>query len=139
VFALGAWEPAALAAALEAGPEGPLSAQAPSERPPQIAELRLRLELPERFFPRAGERLAAYLTLEHAPATARRAGQDLVLEPGARALKRKVLLKGIVRPGAQGAVAELTVGPRFRLRRYLELFPEPEAWRRALVEVLGWP
>ena len=50
-------------------------------------------------------------------------------------MKRKVLLSGIVRAAEDGVVAELTVGPRFRLRRYLELFPEPEAWRRALVEV----
>jgi hypothetical protein len=139
VFALTAWEPEALAAALQDGPPGHAGAtpSAPSAQPPEVAEIRLRLELPERFFPRAAERLAEYLASEHAPATARRLGRDLVLEPGARALKRKVLQAGVVRPDGQGVRAELTVGPRFRLRRYLELFPEPEAWRRALVEVLG--
>jgi hypothetical protein len=40
--------------------------------------------------------------------------------------------------GGELRVAELTIGPRFRLRRYLELFPEPQAWRRALVEVLDF-
>ncbi len=151
VFALTAWEPAALAEAMQDRPEGPRepappapapvaapSATAPPGQAPGIGELRLRLELPERFFPHPGERLAEYLALEHAPATARRAGPDLLLEPGARALKRKVLLKGVVRSAGEGAVVELTVGPRFRLRRYLKLFPEREAWRRALVEVLGW-
>jgi hypothetical protein len=97
--------------------------------------MRLRLELPERFFPRAAERLAQYLAAEHAPATVRRAGVDLLLQPGPRALKRKVLLAGVVRAGADTTIAELTVGPRFGLRRYLAIFPEPEAWRRALVEV----
>ena len=97
--------------------------------------MRLRLELPERFFPRAAERLAQYLAAEHAPATIRRAGEDLLLQPGPRALKRKVLLAGAVRAAGDTTIAELTVGPRFRLRRYLAIFPEPEAWRRALVEV----
>ncbi len=139
VFALTAWEPEALAAALQPDPTAPVGSAplAPSAQAPDIAEIRLRLDLPERFFPRAGERLAEYLALEHAPATVRHAGPDLVLEPGARALKRKVLLAGVVRPGKEGALAELTVGTRFRLRRYLELFPEPEGWRRAMVEVLG--
>ena len=91
--------------------------------------------MPERFFPRAAERLAQYLAAEHAPATVRRAGEDLLLQLGPRALKRKVLLAGVVRAAGDLTIAELTVGPRFRLRRYLELFPEPEAWRRALVEV----
>jgi radical SAM superfamily enzyme YgiQ (UPF0313 family) len=128
VFALTGWEPEALAAL----PAAPLAG------PPQVVEMRLRLELPERFFPRAAERLAQYLVAEHAPATVRRAGEDLLLQPGPRALKRKVLLAGVVRAAAGGTtIAELTVGPRFRLRRYLELFPEPEAWRRALVEVLA--
>jgi hypothetical protein len=136
VFALTAWEPEALAAALRDAPAAP-QGSAPSTRAPAVAEMRLRLKLPARFFPRAGERLAEYLASEHAPATARRAGPDLLLQPGARALKRKVLLAGVVRPCEEGVVAELTVGPRFRLRRYLELFPEPEAWRRALVEVLA--
>jgi radical SAM superfamily enzyme YgiQ (UPF0313 family) len=126
VFALTAWDPEALSASLGEGPAGP----------PEVAAIRLRLQLPEPFFPLAGERLAEYLASEHAPATARRVGPDLVLEPGARALKRKVLLEGVVRPHGQDFLAELTVGPRFRLRRYLELFPEPEAWRRAMVEVL---
>jgi hypothetical protein len=132
VFALTAWEPEALAAALQDGPGEGIGLPAP-----EVAEIRLRIYLPERFFPRAEERLAEYLASEHAPATARRVGLDLVLEPGARALKRKVLLAGVVRPDGQGVRAELTVGPRFRLRRYLDLFSEPEAWRRALVEVLG--
>ncbi len=136
VFALTAWEPEALAAALRDDPEVP-TGSAPTRRPPDIAAIRLRLELPVRFFPRAGERLAEYLASEHAPATIRRAGPELALEPGARALKRKVLLAGVVRPGREGTLVELTVGARFRLRRYLELFPEPEAWRRALAEVLG--
>jgi hypothetical protein len=103
--------------------------------------MRLRLELPERFFPQAGERLLRYLATEHAPATLRRAGADLVLEPGPKALKRKVLLAGVVRGASGGNDArreiELTAGPRFRLRRYLDLFPEPQAWRRALAEVLA--
>ncbi len=134
LFALTAWEPEAVAAALQGRPMEPA---------PAVTEMRLRIELPERFFPRAGERLAEHLEAEHAPATARRDGLDLVLQPGPRALKRKVLLAGVVRTSggalgdsADGAVAELTVGPRFRLRRYLDLFPEPEAWRRALVQVL---
>ena len=101
----------------------------------RVAEMRLRLELPERFFPRAAERLAQYLAAEHAPATIRRAGEDLLLQSGPRALKRKVLLAGVVRAAGDTTIAELTVGPRFRLRRYLAIFPEPEAWRRALVEV----
>jgi hypothetical protein len=130
VFALTAWEPeAALAALPTALPAAPLP------RPlPQVAEMRLRLELPERFFSRAAERLAQYLTAEHAPATVRR-GEDLPPAGRARALKRKVLLAGAVRAAGDTTIAELTVGPRFRLRRYLAIFPEPEAWRRTLVEV----
>jgi hypothetical protein len=133
VFALTAWDPAALAAALEEVSAGLVTP----------AGFRLRLQLPERFFPQAGERLLQYLASEHAPATARREGQDLALVPGPKALKRRVLLAGVVRgAGSEGAagngrrIIELTAGPRFRLRRYLDLFPEPEAWRRALVEVL---
>jgi hypothetical protein len=150
VFALTAWEPEALAAALKNAPSGqtwplPSGGQAGLASAPEVAEIRLRLQLPERFFPQAGERLAEYLAAEHAPVTARRSGPELVLEPGARALKRKVLLAGAVRAAAgetacEGAlfVAELTIGPRFGLRRYLGLFPEPQAWRRALVEVLDF-
>jgi len=134
VFALTAWEPEALAALPTALPADP-QAELPSASPPQVAEMRLRLELPERFFPRAAERLAQYLAAEHAPATIRRAGEDLLLQPGPRALKRKVLLAGAVRAAGDTTIAKLTVGPRFRLRRYLAIFPEPEAWRRALVEV----
>jgi radical SAM superfamily enzyme YgiQ (UPF0313 family) len=127
VFALTAWEPEALAA---------LPAALPTALPPpQVKTMRLRLELPERFFPRAAERLVQYLAAEHAPATIRRAGEDLLLQPGPQALKRKVLLAGSVRAAADATIAELTVGTRFRLRRYLATFPEPEAWRRALVEV----
>jgi radical SAM superfamily enzyme YgiQ (UPF0313 family) len=139
VFALTGWEPEALAAALGDDPgEGALweTVLPAAARAPAAAEIRLRLELPGRFFPQAAERLGQYLAAEHAPATARRLDSELHLEPGARALKHKVLLAGVVRQAADGVVAELTIGPRFRLRRYLELFPEPEAWRRALVQVL---
>jgi hypothetical protein len=133
VFALTAWEPEALTALPAAPPESPALPTTP-----QVATMRLRLELPERFFPRAAERLAQYLTAEHAPATVRRAGEDLLLQPGPQALKRKVLLAGAVRAAGDTTIAELTVGPRFRLRRYLATFPEPEAWRRALVEILDF-
>jgi hypothetical protein len=141
LFALTAWEPEAVTAALQARALPPAAS---------VDWLRLRLELPGGFFPRAGERLAEYLESEHAPVTARRGAAGLVLEPGPRALKRRVLLAGVVRAAggreegrpdsAEGALAELTVGPRFRLRRYLDLFAEPEAWRRARVQVLelGW-
>jgi hypothetical protein len=151
VFSLTAWDPEALQAALQNAPSehtGPPPSggqTGPTPSALEVAEIRLRLELPERFFPQAGERLAEYLAAEHAPATARRLGPDLVLEPGARALKRKLLLAGVWRAAAEEAtgggelrVAELTIGPRFRLRRYLGLFPEPQAWRRALVEVLDF-
>jgi hypothetical protein len=114
------------------------------EKAPAAARLRLVLHLPEGFFPRAGEQLARYLAAEHAPVTIRRTGEDLLLEPGPKALQRKVLFSGLVRAAKGGLRAaesgvdvELTVGPRFRIRRFLELFPEPEAWRRALVEVLA--
>ena len=131
VFALTAWEPEELAAALQE------VALLTAEREPAIAEIRLRLYLPGRFFPQADERLGQYLRAEHAPATVRRAGAELRLELGARALKRRVLLAGVLRAVEGGVAAELTIGPRFRLRRYLDLFPEPEAWRRALAEVLS--
>ena len=71
------------------------------------------------------------------PVTARRAGAELRLEAGEKSQKRKVLYSALLRPAADGAVVELEVGPRFRLRRYLDLFPEPEVWRRALVQVLA--
>jgi radical SAM superfamily enzyme YgiQ (UPF0313 family) len=132
LFALAAWEPEALAAIAA------LPAASPAGTPPQVSEMRLRLELPGRFFPRAAEQLVRYLAAEHAPATVRRAGEDLLLQPGPRALKRRVLLAGAVRSTADLTIAELTVGPRFRLRRFLAGFPEPEAWRRALVEVLDF-
>jgi radical SAM superfamily enzyme YgiQ (UPF0313 family) len=139
VFALTAWDPEALAATLGEADGSLRSAEGRRvlAAPPAAAATRLRVLLPERFFPQAGERLLRYLAAEHAPATARRAGDELRLEPGARALKRKVLQSGMVRQAGDGVTLELTVGPRFRLRRYLEQFPEPEAWRRALVEVLA--
>jgi hypothetical protein len=138
VLALTAWDPLSLAAALGPGlAAGTAAGVQPARNGVQPSTIRLRLRLPERFFPRAGERLLQYLAAEHAAVTSRRVGPALLLQPGARALKRKVLLSGSVRAAAEGVVAELTVGPRFRLRRYLELFPEPEVWQRALVEVLA--
>jgi hypothetical protein len=32
----------------------------------------------------------------------------------------------------------LTVGPRFEPRNYLAGFPDPDAWREAAIEVLGF-
>ena len=140
VFALTAWEPEGVACALA----GDSRTGQVYEKAPAAARLRLVLHLPEGFFPRAGEQLTRYLAAEHAPVTIRRTGEDLHLEPGPKALQRKVLFSGLVRAAKGGLRAaesgvdvELTVGPRFRIRRFLELFPEPEAWRRALVEMLA--
>jgi hypothetical protein len=152
LFALTAWDPQALTAALGLTADTATDSSAsPAAGPPEEARssprgaahgaspsaIRLRLRLPAPFFPQAGERLLQYLAAEHAPATFRRAGAELLLQPGPKALKRKVLLQGSLLADGDGLVGELTVGPRFRLRRYLDLFPEPEAWRRALVEVLA--
>ena len=134
LFALTAWDPEAVRAALGGAARDPAAAA----EPPAAASwqrLELTLHLPARFFPRAGDRLLDYLVAEHAPATARREDAGLRLEPGARALKKKVLLAGRTRATAAGELLELAIGPRFSLRRYLERFPEPEVWRQALVEV----
>jgi hypothetical protein len=37
-----------------------------------------------------------------------------------------------------GTRLELSVGPRFEPRAYLSLFQDKDAWREALIEVLGF-
>jgi radical SAM superfamily enzyme YgiQ (UPF0313 family) len=100
--------------------------------------LELRLHLPERFFPDPGPRLQEYLANRHAPATARREGAGYRLEPAEKARRKGMLLAGRFEPVQGGTRLELSVGPRFEPRAYLALFRDPDAWREALIEVLGF-
>ena len=131
---LGSSTAAVPAAGLALEPEPLASAQLPGG----YRRLELRLELPERLFPEPGARLQEYLASRHAPATLRREGQSSRLEPAEKARKKGVLLAGRFEPVQGGMRLELSVGPRFEPRAYLALFRDPDAWREALIEVLGF-
>jgi len=146
LLALLAWDPEELrrelaspaaartAAGLVLEPEPLASAPLPGG----YRSLELRLDLPERLFPEPGARLQEYLVSRHAPATLRREGKGYRLEPAEKARRKGVLLAGSFQPVQEGTHLELAVGPRFEPRAYLALFRDPDAWRQALIEVLGF-
>lgn len=133
VVAVTAWDEASARAAL-AG----VGAEA-AEGSAAFETAHLVLELPGRFFPQAGPHLAAFMNGNHVPVTVERAGSSLAYRVGPKAARKKSLLGGSCTesPGAEAAILELRVGPRFPLAAFLASFPDPGVSCRALVEVQG--
>jgi hypothetical protein len=146
LLSLIAWDPEQVRSALKApaadDPQSELVlAEAPAPSIPAsggFRRLELRLELPERMFPKAGARLLEYLAGRHAPATLRRDGEGYRLEPAEKARRKGVLIAGRFLTAEGATVLRLTVGPRFEPRAYLAAFPDPDAWREATIEVLDF-
>ena len=97
--------------------------------------LRMRVEVPSSFFPRAPENLAAFLRDAHAPVTLSRAGGVQRLVPAEKALKKRMLREGTCMETRNGWTLDLVVGPKFSLGQWLQSFGGKGAARSALVEV----
>jgi hypothetical protein len=107
------------------------------ESPAALHAARLVLELPLRFFPDPGPRLASFMNGNHVPVTVETPGGVLRFRVGDKARRKKSLLEGSCTPSPEGtsSVLELHVGAKFPLAAYLASFPGAGISRRALVEV----
>jgi hypothetical protein len=99
--------------------------------------MRVRLELPDPPFIGAPERLARFLRDAHAPVTLTRAddgGHHMVI--GEKSLKKRMLLEGSARKGAEGYRMDLLIGPKIDLGAWLGSFAEPGAARLCGAEIV---
>lgn len=130
VFALYAWDPAALDQILACAPGGtahctPALAPRPAEgfTPGLFSRLRLDLFLPAAPFPGARVQLDRYLQAAYVPYSLQREGEGayrvLVSDKGA---KKKVLYGGRIESDETGLRAALEIGPRFDLLALVEQF-----------------
>jgi radical SAM superfamily enzyme YgiQ (UPF0313 family) len=135
VAAVIAWDPERLARSLT-GSTGPFGGIVPGFDPEARKSLRVRVELPSRFFPDPAQRLADFLRDAHAPVTLSRAGNVETFTVPQKSLKKKMLLGGTCRASNGGTTFDLDIGSRPFLREWLESFRDTATARRALVEIL---
>lgn len=140
VFALKAWNSAALADRLTglAAPE--LVGLAEGFAPGTFQAAQLHLILPEAFFPNAATHLRDFLRAAYLPANLRRVEETLHLELAPKALKKRVVLEGRCMSAADASEIWLRVSSRFDLRGFLGSFGHQDLYRQAHVTVsdLRW-
>jgi radical SAM superfamily enzyme YgiQ (UPF0313 family) len=147
VFALTAWEPAALAVlARDEAPAAPHHAPlvrgvqfrgwVEAFEPGQVRQAELHLTLPTAHFPDAGDRLRRFLQDAYVPVNVRRAGAGYRFDLSKKARKKRVLLGGEYHQDARTFEARLRVSLKFDLLGYLQGFGAPGRWREASVEVV---
>jgi radical SAM superfamily enzyme YgiQ (UPF0313 family) len=142
VFALIAWDTAALARALaepdaQAGADVAFVSLEEDFEPGEFERLTLSLRLPAAFFPQAGNRLRDYLRENYVPCNLRREGEGYCFDLPERALKKRVLFEGCFEERAGNFEMRLEVGPKFVLLDFLQSFEEPDHYRRAEIAVLS--
>jgi len=140
VFALRAWDTAALLKALKAPTDGPVTGPeflsiVEGFEPGRFRRVRMSLRLAKTDFPDAGLRLRDFLRAQHVPCNTRREGSLVRFDLPARSLKKRVLLAGSCEEEVDSLLLDLQVGPRFDLLAYLRSFGEPERHRAARVRL----
>ena len=137
VFAVRAWRPDELAAALPALASGPVRflGLAPDVRPGTWQHATIELTLPAVFFPAAARRLQDYLHAVPLPFTACRDGAGYRLEIPPAARKAKGIASIRYQEDEAGVTVTLTAGPKLDLGAFLRSFPEPGVERQATLVI----
>ena len=136
VVAVTAWDTDGLGAVFPPGPDGPFGPLLTDQAPETFRQMRVRLDLPRRWFADAPSRLAAFLRDSHAPVTLSRSGDGMKLDAQQKTLKKKMLLAGTCKETGDSYRFDLVIGPKMDLGAWLASFPEPNAARRGLAEIL---
>jgi len=141
IFALKAWDTAALATTLmpSTGDTAELQflAWVDTFTPGQFRRMQIDLVLPSVHFPNAGPQLRKFLQAKYVPVNLRRVGAGYVFDIPAKARKKKVLFEGEFRQNKVNFAARLVVGPKFDVVGYLRSFDGPNYSREALVKISG--
>ncbi len=135
IFALKAWDNAALVASVAALPSSDVLGVTENFTPGVFQTARLHLTLPTTFFPDAAIRLRDFLREAYLPVNLRRDGESLCFELSPKALKKRVVLEGRCTQTASAAELLLHVSARFELLAYLRSFGHTDLYREAQVTV----
>ncbi|MBN1810548.1 MAG: hypothetical protein JXA14_01790, partial [Anaerolineae bacterium] len=140
IFALKAWDTEALQHALAdtreyAGSGFEIVGPAEGFSPGEFSQMHLNICLLGEFFPEPRARLEEYLRGAYLPYSLRREGERLAFDLPAKALKKKILFKGLIEEQEDGFIASLDVGTKFDLEALLGTFGEYDLAHHAHVRV----